>query len=348
MSIGSSVGLKTVQLPQSVINSRRAEINSNTKVLSYPKDLGNHFMLFQFKKYNRFQANVKDSTAILDSVALPVPLGLKEEHSLDYKQGQVGAIIGAVFEDQGIQQYINNIWNNPADPSSYTNYGPLAGTGQRLWDSREDLVKGLLAQVFEGHPLSTAVTQTVAQIPNPHLVTAFHGVSLRKHNFSWLFAPETAADSDILQKIATLIRKHALPPYSGNKILLKYPSEVDISIGGLSSNYNYVFKTGVIEAIRYDRAPQHISAYFKGTGAPVLSKLDLVIMETEIFSREDYGISGPSPVSSTSATSQSSSVLPPASIAAITGAGGGNNTNTYNTQVQTSGGGSGGGGGGGF
>lgn len=281
-------GSYNVQLPSQVINSRRVGTVGNSSVFTYPSDLGVHFMLFQFKSYNRLSDN-SNQVQIIQSVALPMPTSLKEDYQATYDSEDLG-IFGAIAESPAIQ----NIINNPS-MSNLEALGP-AIAGLASGDNKKALLSQIVRQALNGTKLGDAVEQYNAQILNPHLVTAFRGVPLREHSFSWRIAPESAKDAATFNSIRKIFRSNMSPTTGFGRTFLNYPNMVDISIGGIQTTengYSMPFKTCVITRCALNRNPTGYNAFFKGTGSSVVMDFEVQLKEIEAFTREDFEPSQP-------------------------------------------------------
>lgn len=286
--------------PQAVINARRNGIQSSTAGASliYPSDIGIHFLLFIFKEYSRTKSN-KESVVSKGAVALPVPLGLVEQHTARYSATDVASVGGAVLENAGaIKQGMSSVKDLASNPNqtvasvlqrSFNEGGNVLKGGFRAATDNVDL--GLAALSLAGRTMGTSVGSAIEAVSgyvlNPHTISTFQGIPLRQHKFSWRFAPQSEQDSRILQMIFQKIRSHMLPTRRGT-FFLEYPDEVDVILGGVSKEFTMPFKTCMIENVQMNRMPAG-PAFFKNTGAPVVIDLEISLMEMEAFIRDDFG-----------------------------------------------------------
>ena len=136
--------------------------------------------------------------------------------------------------------------------------------------------------------LAAGINRYFGSAPNPHITAIFRGVGLRTHNFSWKLSPASQQESVILNNIIMHIRAAMLPQRGIGNLTMKFPDEVDIYIGGSSDEYLYHFKRAVIRNMTTNFAPDGITSFFAGTGAPTAVNLTLDLLETSIHTRGDY------------------------------------------------------------
>lgn len=162
--------------------------------------------------------------------------------------------------------------------------------------------------------VSTPFDLGIGQTVNPHVALTFEGINLKRHNFQWTFSPGSRADSDALRNIATFIRRNVLPEYGpavnfssigetpsavptevlehggafNDRIMLKYPSVVDIFFVGLDQSYYYYFKRCMVDnfGVNYNPTGQH--TILQG-GRPAFATMFMSLVETEIHTADDYG-----------------------------------------------------------
>jgi hypothetical protein len=299
---------KNVQVPQEVINSRRnlsAAFNTVGNTLVYPPDVGTHFMMFRFREYSATRNNVTANQGLragdtrdqyTSSIVLPVPENLSESFRASYTSDALGLAGGLVRDiGSGLSNGARSLFNGNFNTDGMLELGNFASqfsSSQAATDVAAAVarlaVRNTASRVLNYTTSSQvigAVDQLTGSTQNPNYVTAFHGTELRMHNFSWLFSPESAQESRLLEQVSRRFKYHMLPS-STTRYFLQYPDEVDITIGG-SPDYQMPFKSSVVLNVHFDYTPQGVVSKFKETGAHTQIRFGITLIETEAFVRED-------------------------------------------------------------
>jgi hypothetical protein len=127
---------------------------------------------------------------------------------------------------------------------------------------------------------------------NPKAALYFEGVEMKTHTFNWTFAPSTERESTILKDIGNTIKKNILPSYGSLtgaeefRLLLNYPSVLDIFFLGIDQSYFLHYKTCMVQQFNIDFTPQGI-ALLKG-GKPAMVNMNMNVIESDIHTSEDY------------------------------------------------------------
>jgi hypothetical protein len=271
-------GIKNVYLPIEVVNARRLGTAPKDQLLAYPLNLGVHYMLFRFSEYNRYLNNTQDKKYIY-SVALPMPENFVEEFENDFSEGALG-LWGVIPESPDVQ----NLVTNP----SLSGIGDFAkkmmqGASSNALDLAAILGRVALNRTQAGE----AIEQWRGNVLNPHLVTVFNGTKLRTFNWNWKIVPESPENSEQFYKIYEIFQIGMLPEEKAGRILLHYPLEVDISIGGQDVKYSAKFKSAVIRDIKLNRHASGKPVFFRQTGAEAVLDFSITIQEIEAWTRDD-------------------------------------------------------------
>lgn len=299
------------QRPEAVISQNKN--NESTRFLSFPLNIGAHSVLLVFNKY-KFVApgerGLRDDIGIngrnagqllgnipsgIDAIQLPLPANIQDTYSLRVQGGDMGLAGAAVAEaassfsgagDLGIKNLLGVLskslpqvnWNDILNPNIESASKNLSFLGRRSIDS---LLPGA------GRNIDAGLGNTV----NPKAAIYFEGVNLKQFDFRWNLAPTEVAESDRLRDITNVIRKNVLPTYGNavglNKVLLNYPSTVDIYFLGVEQQYFLYYKTCMVQQFETNYTPNGLT--FVGGGKPAMITMGMTLMEMDIHTSEDYG-----------------------------------------------------------
>ena len=305
---------------ESVIQkNRKNQIGGN--YYRFPSDLGAHSVILNFKQYQYGGSELKNSVDT-SSIVLPLPQNLQDSFRVNVGANQLG-ISGALAAELGagsnralefaennlstLYDSIKSIGKSTASGLSdlseksfkdmlstmrnALNSG-LSGTG----DITQFVVKSGLASIFPG--LMDAFGDGKGTMMNPYAALTFSGVEMKQHNFNWIFAPKSNAESNVLKDISLEIKRNILPEtksvggdFTGgipvrNRGILRYPNMVDIFFLGLDQPYFYFFKTCMINGFDVNYTAQG-PAFLKG-GKPAIVTMNMNLVEADIHTREDY------------------------------------------------------------
>ncbi len=283
--------------------------------MSFPKDIGQHGILFTFSKY-KFGALGSIRGENIGSILLPVPSNIRESYSVEMGPANVGlgGMLGAEAISGGadVNAMINSLANTgpsslASDPVAAVNYFMKSGLAATAASAAGAVTGGvggavigaLAGQGAAGSALSDALSLSSGTALNPHTTVMFRGMNLRSHNFEWTLSPKSASEGEALRKIIRMIKKNTLPSYQSaggqpsgtalDRILLNYPSVVDVSFLGLDQSYYFNFKTCMITQVEVDYS-QNGNAFFAGpAGAkPVMVRLAMGLIESKIHTADDF------------------------------------------------------------
>lgn len=291
---------------ETVTNTARAE--ASPRFLSFPLDIGAHSVLLVFNKYNfvapgqrglrSLDRNNRGGPLIgpipigQDAIQLPLPSNIQDTFSLRTQAGDMGIAGAAVGEaasslagsatiGDALSQFLSNSGLNPGSLLT-TDMGQIA---RNLAFLGRRSIDGLLPGA--GRNIDAGLGNTV----NPKAAIYFEGVNLKQFDFRWTLAPTEFAESDRLRDIINIIKRRSLPTYGNavglNKVLLNYPSTVDIYFLGVEQQYFLYYKTCMIQQFDTNFTPNGLA--FVAGGKPAMVTLGLTFMEMDIHTSEDYG-----------------------------------------------------------
>jgi hypothetical protein len=240
----------------------------NSEVMQFPDQMGKYYMSLDFQSYERPSPQMAAVFKRFRTIQLPIPRDLKENFDLDVNPKALGAKAGGLA-DLGVDL--------------------LRGAGTSVQGTEFAILYGALAQAFEGSA-ADALGQALGAVPNPHLQALFSGVDLRTHTFQWTFAPRNPQESRNLKAIIKEIKKNSLPDYSTTgTAALQYPPMVEIRLMPWGDDL-IKFKKCLIKSVSINYAPAGLPSFFAGTREPTMIQLELQMLETEIQTARDYGL----------------------------------------------------------
>lgn len=279
--LGSYSKFRDTFIPPSKIKDlapeETAKLNTGFKgTLYYPEDLGQYFILFTFKKYDRKipLANPIDIKEI--TIGLPIPTSLQEQFNMSYSDINLG-LLGAG----------ENILPN-------FNQSPEA-IGAQTSENVQKFVQGVggesaafyAARTVSGLTDATAgaVEKAGGAVKNPYQALLFQGVNLRTHSFNYRFSPRSTTEHATLKKIIHEFKSRMHP--TKDALLYLFPDVVDIKFGKKDGE-PYFFKTCFLESMSVNYAPQGTPAFFAQTSDPVEVEISLSFKETSQVTRQDF------------------------------------------------------------
>lgn len=246
---------------------------TQSPVMQFPDQMGHYYMSLDFQSYERPSPQMQAIFKRFRTIQLPIPRDLKENFDLDVGSKEQGALAGGLA-DLGTDL--------------------LRGAGEKA-GGEFAILYGMLAQKFEGSE-ADALGQSLGAVPNPHLQAIFSGVQLRTHTFQWTFAPRNPTESKNLKAIINEIKKNSLPAYSTTgTAALQYPPMVDIKLMPWGDDL-IRFKKCLIKSVSVNYAPAGLPSFFASQPGdtekyPTMIQLELQMLETEIQTAKDYGLS---------------------------------------------------------
>lgn len=313
---------------QAIANSKNSQSSS---FLNFPLNIGAHSILLAFNKYafvppgerglnsldggsirNRRAGGFGPIPRGTDVIQLPLPANIQDTYNVrtsgndlgvgggyaaegaagfagagDITAGALGGILGNALPQVNWQQILNPDLDQASKNVSFL--------GRRAIDS---LLSGA----------GRAVDQGLGNTVNPKSSLFFEGVNLKQFDFSWTLAPTESAESNRIRDIITTIRRNILPTYGSavglNKVLLNYPSTVDIFFLGIDDSYFFKYKTCMVQQFQNNYTPNGL-AIVTG-GKPAMVSMNMTLMEMDIHTSEDYGGVG----SGTGATISTEDAMP--------------------------------------
>lgn len=288
-----------------VIERKRRSLGSS--VQQFPKNLGAHAVLFTFKKYNyekpgtRALNKVSNTTlskanlAASDNIMLPLPAEIRDSYNIGLSianQGVEGEIVSS------LAQAGSNMQDLSVDSFKKAFQSALPGVDMSALNNldTDTVAKGA---AFLGRRALARTMPAVSQdidiglgsTINPKQALFFTGIDLKKHSFSWTFAPTNSAESDILKNIGNTVKRNILPSYGSvgpvSRLLLNYPSIVDIYFFGVDQSYFLYYKSCMVESFNIDFAPNGLA--FVAGGKPAAVRMEMNVSEMDIHTSEDYG-----------------------------------------------------------
>ena len=287
-----------------VIERRRRNLGSS--VQQFPKNLGAHAILFTFKKYEYEKPGTRSlnkvsattlSTANLaasDNIMLPLPSELSDNFSVSLNSAGQGIEGEAISSTTKALSNIQDISMDSFKNAMNSAFPELKGISNNL--GKKDVLEAgaflgrrTLAKYAPGYEQS--VDAGLGSMINPKQALFFSGIELRNHTFNWSFAPTNSAESDILRNIGNTIKRNVLPSYGNvgpiSRLLLNYPSVVDIYFFGIDQSYFLYYKTCMVNTFNINFAPNGL-AFVQG-GKPAAVTMEMAVTEMDIHTSEDYG-----------------------------------------------------------
>ena len=265
---------------QQQLDARRNPGGASAGII-YPKDPGQHYMTFRFYKYQRFTNNSERRNAT-GSIVLPIPSNLQEQFDAQFVQSEMGLIGNA-------KQTLAAMANPNVDLTGVFNAAKNElGEGYKAVEAAISAgnVKKIAGALFGlASTPQSIVAQVRGQIVNPHLVSSFTGTPLRGHSFNWKLSPRSLEESQTLEKLIREVQKRMHPSKTG--VFLEYPDEVDIEIVGTAANI-FQYKTSVVTNFTINRSAGNTPSFFAEVGYPTSYELNMSVMETEAWVREDF------------------------------------------------------------
>lgn len=276
----------------------------------FPQDIGKYGTLLVFREY-RFQErrdliDRQPVPTISGSILLPLPRNMTDSTGVllnDVQLGLSGEVIaktlsagGNSFEAMGnAAASLFPSGSQMANAARDLVASGFEGIGQDITSQLNFLGRRLLSTV--GDP--SAFNIGTGQVLNPKQALTFDGMRMKQHTLSWMLAPRTPGESEVLRQIVRTIKRNMLPAFQhlnaqGNSVIprafLKFPSMVDVFYLGFEEGHMYHFKTSMIHSLEVNYTPQGVSI-LKG-GKPAAVDLTISLTETDIHVSADYGGEG--------------------------------------------------------
>ena len=231
--------------------------------------------------------NFETIKCIMQSVAIYLTTNVQDTYTTTYNASATG-IIGflAASGITGTQAFRNKDFDKVAEM--------ILGTGgaaleQVLKDSGASITEMLTG----GEGAYEMFNKVFGRSANPYMEVLFQGPELRQFTYNFTFAPKSSEEQDEVKKIIECFRFHQAPERrSDHNLFLGLPAEFDIhymyqppNSGSAYENpfYNKI-ATCVLQSVNVDYTPGKVASHQQG--APVLIKMSLQFLETEMITKE--------------------------------------------------------------
>ena len=274
--LGNYSKFKDNFVPPTKLNSISPEETKNRPPGNYtfPSDIGDYFIKLTFNRYDRKLAignRIELPTCIIN---LPIPQNLQEQFNMSYSDKQLGIagfledVAGEVVRGQGTPQAFENLGSRLR--------GEIVSTQGAYYAGRT--LAGLSDSV------GAAVDKATGVILNPFQALIFQGISLRTHQFTYRFSPNTMKESETLKNIIKELKLRMHPQKDG--LIYQFPDVCEISFG--TPGDPYIFKTCALESMTVNYAPGGQPSFFTETKQPTEVEVSLTFKELQPVTREDY------------------------------------------------------------
>lgn len=295
---------------------RRNRRETIDQVIQFPEHLGAHAMLMIFRKYryekpgtrqlNKVGASTFSAQELsgTDSILVPLPQSIQDSYQVRvqrFDQSFMGESISAAARE--VANTTSNVLPSGSDlmrmakaamPTSMESVerAITAGDFSGLARDAAFLARRSIDKILPD--ASRNIDVGFGNVINPKAALYFEGVEMKTHSFNWSFSPSTESESDILRNLGNTIKKNVLPSYGSivgaERVLLNYPSVLDIFFLGVDQSYFLHYKTCMVQQFNIDFTPQGITI-LRG-GKPAMVNMSMNVIEADIHTSEDYGGTG--------------------------------------------------------
>ena len=226
-----------------------------------------------------------------DSIAIYLPPNVQDTYSTQYEGAATGLL--GFMAASGIG-FANAMENNDFRKAAQQATGLVGGAFEEMFKRAASSVVEMFTESEGGYELFNKVFGRAA---NPYLEVLFKGPDLRSFNYNFTFAPTSEAEQREVKDIIKLFRYHQAPESRSNaSLFLGLPSTFDIMYmyqpdatnGGQTEAHENTFynkiATCVLTSVNVDYTPGKVASHQQG--APVLIKMSLSFMETEILTKD--------------------------------------------------------------
>ena len=226
-----------------------------------------------------------------DSIAIYLPPNVQDTYTTQYDGAATGLL--GFMAASGIG-FANAMENNDFRKAAQQATGLVGGAFEEMFKRAASSVVEMFTESEGGYELFNKVFGRAA---NPYLEVLFKGPDLRNFNYSFTFAPTSEAEQREVRDIIKLFRYHQAPESRSNtSLFLGLPSTFDIMYmyqpdatnGGQTEAHENTFynkiATCVLTSVNVDYTPGKVASHQQG--APVLIKMSLSFMETEILTKD--------------------------------------------------------------
>lgn len=294
--------------PAASITERRRKSYSSSSYLRYPKDLGAHAVVMNFRTY-QYKGDNQATSVDAASIVLPLPKNIQDSYTVEVGGSELGisgaAVAGAAADlkakglgvTDAIADTAKNLMADAAGMAGMNFENMLGEAASGAAGAMRVLARAGLTTLTPS--LGTGLDAGLGNTVNPHMTVAFNGVGLKSHQFDWDFSPKSREEAELLAEIADNIKASILPTYGNafgqvassvdfmNRSLLNYPMTVDIFFLGLDQRYMFHFKRCMVQNFNVNYTPNGM-AISRG-GIPSFVNMSMQLIETEIHTAEDYG-----------------------------------------------------------
>ena len=232
--------------------------------------------------------NLETTKRIMQSIAIYLPPNVQDSYTTTYNALPTG-IIGflAASGITGTQAFQDKDFDKVSEM--------ILGTGGAALEKILKDSGSSIAEAFTGAEGGYELFNKIfGRSANPYLEVLFQGPELRQFTYNFTFAPKSKEEQDEVKKIIECFRFHQAPERrSDHNLFLGLPAEFDIHYmySGSSPNSNahendYYNKiaTCVLQNVSVDYTPGKVASHQEG--APVLIKMSLQFLETEMITKE--------------------------------------------------------------
>jgi hypothetical protein len=268
-------------------NVPKSQKEGDTVFITYPPDLGDHWLSVEFMKYDRPSAINPVKFHSEFTVNLPLPSQLADTFAVRLSPQDTG-LLGAVanqlesakkeFSRQGASD-IQTLLNDSA--------GFAVQAGQQAVGGAVGAILGVSGEQVVG-----TMAQAAGMIPNPHISVFFQGVDIRPAmEFSWMFSPRNVVESALIKDIIKKFKQRILPEVSASaQNLMSYPYMVQLTLHPWNGNQTMpVYKRGLIEGMNVNYTPGGLSFFDDTSTNPVFVTFSFTFHEIEVFTANDFG-----------------------------------------------------------
>lgn len=283
--------------------------------LRFPSDLGTIGITFDFVKYSTGALEAEASGGFSpkgntsSTIAFPLPQTITDNQGVIINKTDLGLMGASVidaysmaensggateFLNQMKEQYVKALdqtktigkqsSNNDFSYMNLDNFGKAAAfSGRTMLDA---MIPGVGAAIEGG--TGTAI--------NAHQSLNFDGVTMKRFEFQWQFAPKSAGESNSLKAIERKIKSSILPEYeelgldisstATDRAFLTYPDVCNVNFMGINVGNYFKFKPGFVESFNVNYSPQG-NVLMKG-GNPGVIDVSMSFLEARIHTRDDY------------------------------------------------------------
>ena len=236
-------------------------------------------------------AEMQTTERTQDSIAIYLPPNVQNNYTTSYNAMPTGLL--GFMAASGIG-FASAMANNDFRKAAENAFGLVGGAFEEMFKNAAASVLETFTQAEGGYELFNKVFGRAA---NPYLEVMFQGPELRSFNYSFTFAPTSRKEQEEVRDIIKLFRFHQAPESRNNaSLFLGLPSTFDImymyqpdhteggKIEAHENQFYHKIATCVLQSVNVDYTPGKVASHQEG--APVLIKMDLSFLETEILTKQ--------------------------------------------------------------